>query len=220
MFHLRLFSSMKRNSFGARGAWLFVAWLGLLANFASASVVRPPEFSALVRRAERVVRVETSAVRSEWRGDGPTRRIVTLVTFRVLEPIVGETSATIELEFLGGQVGDVSLRVPDQPQFHAGDRDILFVENNGRQLCPLVNMMYGRYPLVADPVDAARFLVMREDGEPLRSTAEIKAPSPTSTARTANSAAAPVTSSVLSAAEFAAEIRRMAVDLGRKDVQP
>lgn len=199
-------------------------WLAVLSLvFASAmrgATVRAPDFADLVTRADCVARVETAAVRCEWRGEGETRRIVTLVTVRVLEQIVGATPATMELEFLGGEVGDTYLRIVDQPRFQVGDRDILFVQNNGRQFCPLVNMMYGRYPLVSDPVDSTRELVMRETGEALHATSEISRTPVAGERRAAAVAPAQGAASILSAQEFTAEIRRMALALGRKDVQP
>ena len=47
----------------------------------------------LVERSASVVRSRVSAVRCEWRGEGETRRIVTVVTFAIDETIVGTTAA-------------------------------------------------------------------------------------------------------------------------------
>lgn len=186
---------------------------------AFASSVRPPQFEDLVRRADAIVRGEVTAVRSEWRVSGETHRIVTLVTVRVDRTIVGAPQATMELEFLGGRVGDRTLTVTDQPQFNVGDRDILFIANNHRQFCPLVAMMYGRYPLVRDPVDKSRELVARENGAPLRKVEDVS--QPMSVASAANpKAAQSISTGPMSVADFETSIRRAAAAVGRKDLAP
>ena len=161
--HMLLFRSLK--------LLLFL----LIAGNATAMSVRPPEFSELVEKADVVIRSEVTAVRSEWRGAGETRRIVTLVTVAVRKCLVGEAVKTIELEFLGGKVGNDELTVVGQPQFKVGDTDILFVRGNGRQLCPLVHASYGRYQVV-DSGNGAAATVARTDGQPLTSAAEVSQP--------------------------------------------
>lgn len=201
--------------------YLFLLSLGLGFALASrATTVLPPEFSELVGAATQIVRGEVTAVRSEWRGAGDTHRIVTVVTVQVHRRIVGEAPDTLELEFLGGTVGDQTLRVDGQPHFRVGDRQILFVENNGQQICPLVAMMYGHYGIERDPADKSREIVTRGEGIPLRSVADVSrplaAPPPASVGSTARSLPAPP----LSVESFEASIRSTAVALGRKDVQP
>ncbi len=195
--------------------------LGLL--FASpegfATTVRPPTFEELVARADYVVRAETIEVRSEWRGDGATRRIVTIVKLRVDRVIVGSAPETVELEFLGGRVGGRTLTVTDQPQFQRADIDVLFVENNGRQVSPLVNMMYGRYPVVRDPRDPAVELVAREDGSPLRSTADVSQPLH-SAANGSASSLANRSGELLSLEAFESEIRNTATRVRRDQRRP
>jgi hypothetical protein len=142
-----------------------------------------------------------------------------VVTVRVLRRIVGEAPDTLELEFLGGTVGDQSLRVDGQPHFRVGDRQILFVENNGRQICPLVAMMYGHYGIERDPADKSREIVTRGHGVPLRSVADVSRPlaaAPPSGGSTARSLPAPP----LSVESFETSIRSTAVAIGRKDVPP
>ena len=193
---------------------------GLLFAFVAtlnATSVRPPQFAELVERANWVVRAETIRVRSEPRQSASAKWIVTVVTMRVLRAVVGAAPETIELEFLGGTIGDESLRVSDQPQFQPGDRDILFVENNGRQICPLVAMMYGRYPLVQDPLDRSSDIVLRSNGEVLQSVTDV-ARTLHGTENAAHAMATPVTR--MSATEFEARIRETAGTLGRKDVAP
>lgn len=155
---------------------LLIALLLLVAaSVAPAMTVRPPEFTELVEKADIVIRGEVTAVRSEWRGAGETRRIVTLVSMAVRRCLVGEAITAIELEFLGGKVGSEEMTVVGMPQFKVGDSDILFVRGNGRQMCPLVHASYGRYQVVADRAGAGA-TVARADGQPLTAAKEVSAP--------------------------------------------
>jgi hypothetical protein len=61
------------------------------------------------------------------------------------------------------------------PQFKVGDEDILFVRDNGRSICPLYGMMHGRYA-IENSSTKGRKEVIRSDGAPLRTTAQISAP--------------------------------------------
>lgn len=182
------------------------------AGIAAAMSVRPPEFAELVGKADAVVRGEVTAVRCEWRGAGESRRIVTLVTVAVQRRLVGETAPTVELEFLGGRVGAHELTVPGQPQFRMGDRDILFVQGNGRQMCPLVHAMFGRYPVTAGAAGEAP-TVARIDGVPLAAVADVAQP------LAAPGVAAPLRAlkrgAALSVEAFEAEIIAQAQALGR-----
>jgi hypothetical protein len=135
--------------------------------------VQPPTFDQLVEHAEMVFRAEVAALRSEWRGENATRRIVTLVTFRVERNLVGTSSSTVELEFLGGRVGEDELRVSGQVEFRIGDCEILFVRGNGRQICPLVHAMFGRFRVEENQGTLA---VTRHDRVPLASVDEVALP--------------------------------------------
>lgn len=137
--------------------------------------VRPPEFAELVEKADAIVRGEVVAVRSEWRGTEATRRIVTLVTFRVVRSFLSQIPATVELEFLGGKVGPEELQVPGQPVFQVGADEILFVRGNGRELCPLVHAMFGRFRVLPGKFGAPA-VVARNDGVPLASLDEVSMP--------------------------------------------
>lgn len=138
--------------------------------------VRAPEFSELVSRADSVVRAKVTGVRSEWRGRDETRRIVTLVTFRVERVLIGQAPPMLELEFLGGQVGDDRFEISGMPVFKVGDKDILFVERNGRQLCPLVGFTHGRYLIVEGAAQGESATVARNNSVPLESVDEIVLP--------------------------------------------
>ncbi len=124
------------------------ALLGL--GTASATTVIPPTFDELVGQAELIFQGTVTDVKSEWVGEGAERRIVSYVTFNVDEAIKGNAGASYTIRMLGGTVGDRTMEVTDSPKFKVGDRDILFVENNGKQFIPLVGIMHGRYRVQQD----------------------------------------------------------------------
>jgi hypothetical protein len=57
------------------------------------------------------------------------------------------------------------MQVSDAPKFKVGDRDILFVENNGTQFIPLVGIMHGRFRVKKD--DTGRDAVFTNEGSPV-----------------------------------------------------
>jgi hypothetical protein len=76
------------------------------------------------------------------------RRIVTDVTVRVDESMKGTTGAGDELVIrcLGGEIGDLGMRVAGAPRFSDGQRSILFVAARRGHLRP-VGMSQGVLPI-------------------------------------------------------------------------
>lgn len=154
--------------------------LGLTALFAiaasgRATTVVPPDFDQLVNESDYVVRAVIESVTAEYR-DGPQGRlIVTKARLRIRETAVGTPPALVELEMLGGQIGDDHLIVSGAPVFRVGDEDFLFVRDNGRNITPLVAMMHGRYPVRRDETTGREF-VARSNDVPLQDVAEVALP--------------------------------------------
>jgi hypothetical protein len=126
---------------------------------ANATTVIPPSFDELVARAQVIFQGTVTDTQSQWAGEGGNRRIVTYVTFKVDEPIKGDAGATYTLRMLGGTVDGETMEVSDSPKFKVGDRDIVFVENNGSQFIPLVGIMHGRYRVQQDKASGREFVV-------------------------------------------------------------
>ena len=122
-----------------------VAWaaaLLLAATTAHAMVVVQRDFSELVARAEQIVAGTVTDIKQEADASGaPT----TLVTFSDLTVLKGDVGATLTLRFYGGESGGVAVHIPDMPTFTVGDRAVLFVAGNGRDVCPLVGVWQGRF---------------------------------------------------------------------------
>ena len=144
---------------------LLAAFTFALVSMALATTVIPPTFDDLVAHAEMIFQGTVTDVRSEWTGEGGQRHIASYVTFKVDDAIKGNPGAKVTLNLMGGTVGAETMEVSDAPKFKVGDRDILFVENNGTQFIPLVGIMHGRFHVQKD--ENGRDVVVTNDGAPL-----------------------------------------------------
>jgi hypothetical protein len=142
------------------------------AGRASSTTVAAPTFDELVLRAESVVVARVVATRSAWVDSRSGRSIVTDVTVAIEQTLKGPAYAQRSFEFLGGTVGDDTLRVEGMPQFAVGDRDVLFINEMGRPASPLVGFMYGRFRIVQDPRSGTD-MVRTYDGRPLAGTEDV-----------------------------------------------
>ena len=144
---------------------LFLASCAVFAcSVARATTVIPPTFDQLVSQAELIFQGTVTEVASQWTGEGAQRCIVTFVTFQIDEQIKGDAGASYTIRLLGGTVGDQTMEVTDSPKFARGDRDILFVENNGRQFVPLVGIMHGRFRVQHDGRTGQEIVASDHDG--------------------------------------------------------
>jgi hypothetical protein len=153
-------------------ALIALVWL-LAVNPARATTVVAQDFSSLVSGADYVVRAAVKSVISEYRTTPQGRAIFTKVELQVLETITGTPPQPLVLQLLGGTVDGVTMRVEGVPQFHVGDEDILFVQNNGTQFYPLVGIMNGKYPVKHDAATGAAY-VARSNGVPLYDEKDVK----------------------------------------------
>jgi hypothetical protein len=144
---------------------------------ASPTTVLAVTFDELVFRAESVIVGRVVAVRSAWVNSRAGRSIVSDVTVSIEQTLKGPTYAERTFEFLGGTIGEDTLRVDGVPEFRVGDRDVLFIAEAGRPLSPLVGLMYGRIRIMQDSRTGAE-VVRTHDGRPLASTAEVGNPRP------------------------------------------
>ncbi len=157
---------MKRTS-----SLLLVAALVTCLQTLRATTVIPPSFDQLVGQAEVIFQGNVSDVRSVWLGEGAERHIESYITFTVEDALKGDPGQSYTMRMFGGTVGDQSMGISDAPKFKIGDRDILFVENNGSQVVPLVGIMFGRFHVESD--QSGHDVVTRNEGEPIRSVARL-----------------------------------------------
>jgi hypothetical protein len=159
-----------------------VSLLGALAIMAAAlpassTTVTAPTFDELVRRSELVIVARVVATRSAWVDSRSGRSIVTDVTVSIEQTLKGPTYAERSLEFLGGTVGEDTLRVDGMPEFHVGDRAVLFLNEAGRPASPVVGFMYGWFRIVQDSATGVD-MIRTHDGRPLVSTEDVGNPRP------------------------------------------
>ena len=115
---------------------------------AHAMVVVQRDFADLVARAEQIV---SGTVTDITQGTDATGAPTTLVTLSDLTVLKGDVGNTLTLRLYGGASGDVLVHIPDMPTFAVGDRAVLFVAGNGRDVCPLVGVWQGRFNVRFDP---------------------------------------------------------------------
>jgi hypothetical protein len=149
--------------------FLIVAGLIAGAVSLSATTVIPPTFDQLVEQAQVIFQGKVTKVNAEWIGEGAQRRIVSYVTFQVKDSLKGNPGENYTIRMFGGTVDGETMGIADAPKFDVGDEDILFVENNGSQVVPLVGIMHGRFHVRRD--ESGSEVVTTNEEEPLRNVA-------------------------------------------------
>jgi hypothetical protein len=137
----------------------------------SATTVVPPTFDQLVDQAQLIFHGTVTKANSQWIGEGAERHIVTYVTFKVKDALKGKPGDTYTIRTFGGTVDGETMVIGDAPKFEVGDDDILFVENNGRQVVPLVGLMHGQFHVRKD--NSGNEIVTTNEDQPLRDVAAL-----------------------------------------------
>lgn len=178
----------------------------LTAAAVHATTVIPPTFDELVGQAETIFEGTVTDVQSQWAGEGGQRHIVTFVTFKVNDVLKGEPGESYTIRMLGGTIGDTTMEVTDTPKFKQGDRDIVFVENNGRQFVPLVGIMHGRFRVEKDAATGAD-VVKTNSGNAVGDLAQLGKDKSAAIGGHAHDHATDVNARPLVAADFKAAVR-------------
>lgn len=129
-------------------------------------------FNELVARADVIFVGDVMDVRPFTVSTPEGTLIKTRVTFMVRDPLWG-TGSTLEIfEFLGGEIGNAGMKVPDMPTFVPGDRRVVFARRE-RSINPIVGFTQGLLRVSRDTgVDA----VQTSDGQPLARAEDIGRP--------------------------------------------
>jgi hypothetical protein len=148
----------------------------VLSSPCRAMSVIPPSFSKLVHNADQIVRAQAVSASSRWDATSQGGRVIhTYVQFQVMATLKGAEQASVTLRFLGGQVGNDGMVIPDMPSFQIGSTYILFVAANGSAFCPLVGIQHGSYQVVADAATGTE-RIARSNGTPLKAAADVGLP--------------------------------------------
>lgn len=143
-----------------------------LVSSGQATTVIAPTFDELVNQAEVIFQGKVTDVRSMWAGEGGQRHIVSYVTFAIEDGLKGNLGQSYTIRMLGGTVDGETMQVSDAPRFAVGDKDILFVQNNGSQFIPLVGIMHGRFHVQRE--QSGRESVLNNEDEPVNELTEFK----------------------------------------------
>jgi hypothetical protein len=142
---------------------ILALWVVLSAWPAGAMVVVQRDFPELVARAEQIVVGTVTDIQNVTDAAGAAS---TLVTFSDLTVLKGDVGETLTLRLYGGRSGHMTVQISDMPTFRRGERDVLFVAGNNRDLCPLVGVWQGRFHVRFDATQAAE-VVDDHDGNPV-----------------------------------------------------
>jgi hypothetical protein len=110
----------------------------------------PFSFEQLIDRAPVIVVATTISRRAEWEYYGASKLIITRVALDIEDTLKGSAPRTLTIEVVGGTIGDETLRVSDVPEFHVGDRDVLFLNNAPHAVSPLVGSGQGRFRVLRE----------------------------------------------------------------------
>jgi hypothetical protein len=127
-----------------RNLWPVLA-ICLLPGLLSASSIKRADMAEITRDAQLVFEGRVIGTRVE---QAPGERSIhTWVRFEVLDIIKGSyDKPDIELSFLGGTRGDLTVRVSDMQIPRMGEHGIYFVEDTGRRLVnPLIGWSQGHF---------------------------------------------------------------------------
>lgn len=131
------------------------------------AMVVEPTLAEMVAEAQQIIVTRAASSRSYWKTTSEGRVIETAVTFQVDAVIKGEFARERTLRFLGGRVGDTEMKVWDQEEFRAGERDLLFVNEADSPVSPIVGMMHGRFRITSGDI------VQNHAGQPLAIDARV-----------------------------------------------
>lgn len=119
-----------------------------------ATTLLPTNIDDQVKQAEMIFQGEVTEIRyskSSIRKGHENQLPLTFVTFKVEKILKGNMKEPekITLRFLGGRgAGSKFLMISGCPLFDKGDKDILFVRRNGKQVCPLTGWQQGRFRII------------------------------------------------------------------------
>lgn len=126
----------------------------------------------LVGRAPTIVVTTVTARRADWEFYGNSRLIVTTVTLEVEQTLKGSAPRTLQVEVLGGTIGDETQRLSHTPEFRVRDRDVLFLNGHPHAVSPLVGSDRGRFRVITESASGVA-RVVTAGYRPVRALAEI-----------------------------------------------
>ena len=141
-----------------------LALVALFAQTAHATSFLPVTFDDLIAQSDVIFVGEVADVRPFTLQTREGTIVKTRVTFRVTDPLSGDSSIVQVLDFLGGEADGVGLRVSGMPTFTVGDRRIVFARHD-QTINPIVGFTQGLMRVTRDVNGVDR--VQTLEGAPL-----------------------------------------------------
>ena len=139
---------MKNAFFTLLSFYLMVSNLGI--NSAYAATILKADLDQAAKESELIF--EGRAVSKETRPSPISGKPFTYFTFEIIDLIKGSyQQPTIEIGFMGGTLGNITLKVSDMKMPEIGERGIYFVEKIGeQQIHPLFGWQQGHYLVITN----------------------------------------------------------------------
>jgi hypothetical protein len=143
---------MNRN-----GLLTILVCLTMICTFSSPSlaVMKGLSTDELAKASETVVIGEVEEVEAQWSSDGKT--IFTSSTISISEVVTGRTlPGKIVVEYEGGEIGDIGLKISDMATLDKGDKVLLFLKTaRSKKFGSAYNMIgkaQGKYKIGEDGI--------------------------------------------------------------------
>lgn len=137
-------------------SWMFSSAVLAITTHAAASVTVPVPLPDRVRGAERVVVAQVEDLHATYEtNEYGDQLIVSHVRLRVEESLKGKPDASLEIDVVGGTVGDLTLEVSNLPRMNRGERAVFFLTTN-RHSGRLVPYLWGQGILKLDAQNRVR----------------------------------------------------------------
>ncbi|UCC39655.1 MAG: hypothetical protein JSV96_18065 [Candidatus Aminicenantes bacterium] len=118
---------MNRNSLSLKSVLIFFVLIFCVSKFNQALMVEL-SLKELTVGADAIILGEVKKVQSQWSVDGSI--ILTIATLQVHEMLKGEISSSqIIIQYPGGEVGDIGLKVSDTPSFGLEEKVLVFLKS-------------------------------------------------------------------------------------------
>ncbi len=129
----------------------------------AASMVVRMSFDQVVNGAELII--EGTVLSKETRLSPIGGRPFTYFKIDIIDVVKGDyPDPTIEIGYMGGQVGGLTLKVSDMRMPEIGESGIYFIETLGQQqVHPLIGWQQGHYRVIINPQTGREMVVSDED---------------------------------------------------------
>lgn len=139
---------------------ILVVAISLVATFSFAAMVKV-ELPELTKEAEVIAIGQVVDLNSRWLGKPKTSTIITDVTVAVQDVLKGNVRAgeRLTVKVYGGEIGDIGLRVSEEPQFSGGEEVIIFLNKDTDGLYRPTQLFQGKYTIEGNNIKENNLVV-------------------------------------------------------------